>query len=83
MSRAIDLKHIIRVNARSKHKINNHGLIQYFKKTETKTNKTLETENVTCLFFRDIKETENASHRLGKSIYKRPVSKLIKNFTTQ
>lgn len=28
------------------------------------------------LFFRDIKETENASHRLGKSIYKRPVSKL-------
>lgn len=63
--------------------MDNLGLIQYLKKKQKqkqirpKKHK-LEAENVTCLFFRDIKETENASHRLGKSIYKRPVSKLNK-----
>lgn len=59
--------------------MDNFGLIQYFKKKKQKQKQIrpkkhkLEAE---MLFFRDIKETENASHRLGKSIYKRPVSKL-------
>lgn len=56
--------------------MDNLGINQILKNKQKQTRSKL--ENVKCLFLRNSEETENASHRPWKSIYKGPVSKLHK-----